>query len=86
MSFRFRRRSEFAFEDVSFSYDARSTVLSAVSFHAKVGEITAIAGPSGSGKSTLIALMLRFFDPRPKAASPSMAMTFAISSSTIIGE
>ena len=56
-------RDEFAFEDVSFSYDARSTVLSAVSFHAKVGEVTAIAGPSGSGKSTLIALMLRFFDP-----------------------
>jgi ABC-type multidrug transport system fused ATPase/permease subunit len=54
---------EFAFEDVGFSYDLRSSVLSAVNFHAKVGEITAIAGPSGSGKSTLIALMLRFFDP-----------------------
>jgi len=56
-------RAQFAFEEVSFSYDERSTVLSAVSFQAKVGEITAIAGPSGSGKSTLIALMLRFFDP-----------------------
>jgi subfamily B ATP-binding cassette protein MsbA len=55
--------SEVAFGDVTFSYDARSRVLSAVSFHAKVGDITAIAGPSGSGKSTLIALMLRFFDP-----------------------
>ncbi len=54
---------EIAFDNVTFSYDTRSTVLSAVSFHAKVGEITAIAGPSGSGKSTLIALMLRFFDP-----------------------
>jgi ABC-type multidrug transport system fused ATPase/permease subunit len=55
--------SEFAFEDVSFSYDTRSAVLNAVSFHAKVGEVTALAGPSGAGKSTLIALMLRFFDP-----------------------
>ncbi len=55
--------SQFAFEDVSFSYDDRSTVLRGVSFEAKVGEVTAIAGPSGSGKSTLIALMLRFFDP-----------------------
>ena len=55
--------SDFAFENVSFSYDTRSPVLSAVSFRAKVGEITALAGPSGSGKSTLIALMLRFFDP-----------------------
>jgi ATP-binding cassette, subfamily B, bacterial MsbA len=55
--------NELRFKDVSFSYDARSAVLSAVSFHAKVGEVTAIAGPSGAGKSTLIALMLRFFDP-----------------------
>lgn len=54
---------ELAFEDVSFSYDARTAVLNAASFHAKVGEVTAIAGPSGSGKSTLIALTLRFFDP-----------------------
>jgi ABC-type multidrug transport system fused ATPase/permease subunit len=55
--------SELRFKDVNFSYDGRSTVLSAVSFHAKVGEVTALAGPSGAGKSTLIALMLRFFDP-----------------------
>jgi subfamily B ATP-binding cassette protein MsbA len=54
---------EFSFEQVSFSYDAKAAVLSGVSFRAKVGEITALAGPSGSGKSTLIALMLRFFDP-----------------------
>jgi ABC-type multidrug transport system fused ATPase/permease subunit len=54
---------EFAFDDVSFSYDTRSAVLEAANFRAKVGEVTAIAGPSGSGKSTLIALMLRFFDP-----------------------
>jgi ABC-type multidrug transport system fused ATPase/permease subunit len=55
--------NEFAFENVSFSYNSQSSVLSDVRFRAKVGEITAIAGPSGSGKSTLIALMLRFFDP-----------------------
>lgn len=55
--------SEFAFDNVSFSYEVKSTVLSDVSFRAKIGEITALAGPSGSGKSTLIALMLRFFDP-----------------------
>ena len=55
--------SELRFKEVNFSYDGRSTVLSAVSFHAKVGEVTALAGPSGAGKSTLIALMLRFFDP-----------------------
>jgi ABC-type multidrug transport system fused ATPase/permease subunit len=52
-----------AFDNVSFSYEVKSAVLSDVCFRAKVGEITALAGPSGSGKSTLIALMLRFFDP-----------------------
>jgi ABC-type multidrug transport system fused ATPase/permease subunit len=55
--------TELAFQGVTFSYDTRAPVLSAVSFTARVGEVTSIAGPSGSGKSTLIALMLRFFDP-----------------------
>jgi subfamily B ATP-binding cassette protein MsbA len=55
--------SDLAFDNVGFSYDARAAVLDRVSFRAKVGEVTSIAGPSGSGKSTLIALMLRFFDP-----------------------
>jgi ATP-binding cassette subfamily B protein len=52
-----------AFDSVSFGYDARSVVLDAVSFEAKAGELTALAGASGSGKSTIIALMLRFFEP-----------------------
>jgi ABC-type multidrug transport system fused ATPase/permease subunit len=52
-----------AFESVRFGYDPRSPVLDDVSFEARAGEITALAGPSGSGKSTVIALMLRFFDP-----------------------
>jgi ABC-type multidrug transport system fused ATPase/permease subunit len=56
-------KAGFTFEDVGFSYDARTRVLGDVSFRAKVGDITALAGPSGAGKSTLIALMLRFFDP-----------------------
>ncbi|HLX38414.1 MAG TPA: ABC transporter ATP-binding protein [Candidatus Binataceae bacterium] len=55
--------SAIAFDDVTFSYDGRTPVLTAANFQAKVGQVTAIAGPSGSGKSTVIALMLRFFDP-----------------------
>jgi len=51
------------FEAVTFSYDGRTPVLTATTFKAQVGQITALAGPSGSGKSTIIALMLRFFDP-----------------------
>ncbi len=52
-----------AFEHVSFGYDPRAPVLTAVDFAARAGELTAIAGASGSGKSTLVALVLRFFDP-----------------------
>ncbi len=52
-----------AFDAVGFGYDARSPVLNGLSFEARVGELTALAGPSGSGKSTIIALLLRFFEP-----------------------
>ena len=38
-------------------------VLSGVSLHARVGEMTAIVGPSGSGKSTVLSLISRFDDP-----------------------
>ena len=51
------------FEQVSFGYDPRASVLRDVSFEAHAGEITTLAGASGSGKSTIIALLLRFFDP-----------------------
>ena len=52
-----------SFETVSFGYDPRTPVLAELSFTARIGEITAIAGASGSGKSTIIALIVRFFDP-----------------------
>lgn len=52
-----------ALEDVSFSYPgAQEPVLSAVSFAAAPGEITAIVGSTGSGKSTLINLIPRLYD------------------------
>jgi ABC-type multidrug transport system fused ATPase/permease subunit len=52
-----------SFDNVSFGYDPRTPVLTNLSFAARVGEITAIAGASGSGKSTTIGLVVRFFDP-----------------------
>jgi ABC-type multidrug transport system fused ATPase/permease subunit len=52
-----------SFKGVSFGYDPRTPVLADVSFSARIGEITAIAGASGSGKSTTIGLVVRFFDP-----------------------
>ncbi|WP_224957002.1 ABC transporter ATP-binding protein [Geomonas subterranea] len=54
-------------DDVSFSGRSADggivTLLDAVSFSAKAGEITAIIGPSGGGKSTLIRLINRLTEP-----------------------
>ena len=51
------------FEDVSFSYDGKQTVLHAISFEIQPGEKVAFIGPTGAGKSTIIKLLLRFYEP-----------------------
>lgn len=55
------------FQDVSFSYEQKDTegrklALSALSFTAAQGKMTALVGPSGGGKSTVGQLLLRFWD------------------------
>jgi len=50
------------FEDVSFSYDAVSPVLSGIDIDAKPGQVVALMGPTGSGKTTVVNLMPRFYD------------------------
>ncbi|MDO5027237.1 MAG: ABC transporter ATP-binding protein [Tissierellia bacterium] len=53
------------FDQVSFSYkDAKSRVLSDVSFELESGQILGVIGSTGSGKSTLINLLTRFYDPK----------------------
>jgi ATP-binding cassette subfamily B protein len=47
---------------VKFSYETGKQVIREVSFTAKQGEITALAGPSGGGKSTSAKLAARFWD------------------------
>lgn len=50
-------------DDISFSYDARQSVLSHLSFEAKPGELVALVGPTGAGKTTVVNLLHRFYDP-----------------------
>ncbi len=50
------------FEDVSFEYEPRASVLNGISFTVQRGEVIAIVGPSGVGKSTLVNLIPRFYD------------------------
>ena len=54
---------EIHFDNVSFRYDGKKTVLENINLTVKVGEIVAIVGPSGAGKSTLMDLLARFYDP-----------------------
>ena len=53
---------DIVFDKVDFSYEEGKQVLQDVSFTAKQGEITALAGPSGGGKSTSAKLAARFWD------------------------
>lgn len=50
------------FKNVSFAYDPKTKVLNDVSFTARRGEVTAIAGASGSGKTSVLRLVSRLYD------------------------
>jgi ABC-type multidrug transport system fused ATPase/permease subunit len=54
-----------AFQDVSYSYGARSRAqaLSDITFDVRAGETIGVIGPSGAGKSTLAQLLLRLREP-----------------------
>jgi ATP-binding cassette subfamily B protein len=53
---------EVRFEEISFAYDARRTVIENVSLTIPAGHTVALVGASGSGKSTLGRLLYRFYD------------------------
>ncbi|WP_311170491.1 ABC transporter ATP-binding protein [Halobellus ordinarius] len=51
-----------AFEDVSFSYDDRESVLQSISLDVPSGATIGLAGATGAGKSTLVKLVPRLHD------------------------
>jgi ATP-binding cassette, subfamily B, bacterial len=51
------------FDNVSFRYQDRGSVLNEVSFKIEPGQFAALVGPTGSGKTTIISLIPRFYDP-----------------------
>jgi len=50
------------FDDVSFAYDERETVVDGVSLDVAPGDTVGLAGPTGAGKSTLVSLVPRLYD------------------------
>lgn len=50
------------FENVTFAYEGRESVLKNVSLQIPEGKVTAIVGESGCGKSTIVNMLLRFYD------------------------
>ena len=54
---------DLSFENVSFSYEQDTEVLSDISFQAPAGTVTALVGSSGSGKTTIAGLAATFMKP-----------------------
>ncbi|WP_163102330.1 ABC transporter ATP-binding protein [Peribacillus alkalitolerans] len=50
------------FDNVTFAYDDKKSVLDSISFKIKAGETVAFVGPSGAGKTTICSLIPRFYD------------------------
>lgn len=57
------KEANIRFEDVSFSYDAKTPVLQAITFTIPAGKKLALVGESGQGKTTISNLLLRLYEP-----------------------
>ena len=56
-------KSNIAFQNVWFAYDANQPVIKGINLEIPFGQTLAIVGGNGSGKSTIISLLARFYDP-----------------------
>ncbi len=54
--------AQIRFDNVTFGYTSKRTILKNVSFEIPPGKTVAVVGKSGSGKSTLVRLLFRFYD------------------------
>ena len=55
-------KGDVVFENVTFSYDGKKTVLKNISLYAKPGQKIAFVGSTGAGKTTITNLLNRFYD------------------------
>jgi ABC-type transport system involved in Fe-S cluster assembly fused permease/ATPase subunit len=56
--------AEIKFDQVSFDYDVRRTIIKNISFTVPDGKKVAIVGPTGAGKSTISRLLFKFYEPK----------------------
>lgn len=56
--------AEIKFDQVSFDYDVRRTIIKNISFTVPNGKKVAIVGPTGAGKSTISRLLFKFYEPK----------------------
>ncbi|MDA7565045.1 ABC transporter ATP-binding protein/permease [Candidatus Pelagibacter sp.] len=56
--------AEIRFENISFDYDIRRTIIKNISFTVPNGKKVALVGPTGAGKSTISRLLFKFYDPK----------------------
>jgi ABC-type transport system involved in Fe-S cluster assembly fused permease/ATPase subunit len=55
-------KGEVEFDQVSFAYNDKRSIIKGLSFSIKAGQKVAVVGDSGAGKSTLVKLLFRFYD------------------------
>ncbi len=56
-------KGEIEFEDVEFSYDGETPVLTGLSLKIDAGKSVAVVGPTGAGKTTFVNMIARLYEP-----------------------